>query len=518
MNPISITRHALLELWRPGESELRGRSLVWLSRVVIFVVLVAVNLVGLGVVLLVAGLVVPEPHVFTSGHVRLVNLLYTAGYTACAFPLGSFLGFRAVRPLHGWSPGESAPTEAQARAVLLAPARLFGVQLLLWLLAAPLFGVVDFTYSPHLGLRIGTIIVFTGVVTASCAYLAAERLLRSLAAHALSDGAPSLLIVPGVTTRTLLAWMLGTAVPMLGLAVVGILALADDATLTVQNLGATIVTLCGIGTVVGFIAVLLAARTIAEPIGSVRRALAGVERGEFDGRVPVYDGSQIGQLQLGFNQMAAGLAERERIRQAFGTYVDPDVVARVIDEGTDLAGEQVDVTCMFIDVRSFTQFAEQHEPPEVVAAINRMFDRVVPIIQAYGGRVDKFVGDGLLAVFGAPRRLANHADSALSAGRDIAALWAAVDTSELSIGIGLNSGPVVAGNVGGGGRFEFSVIGDPVNVASRVEAATRQTGDVLLISEQTRDRLSSVPAGLVERHGVTLKGKTDVVRVYGFDA
>lgn len=94
----------------------------------------------------------------------------------------------------------------------------------------------------------------------------------------------------------------------------------------------------------------------------MRRALKGVQRGEFDVRVPVYDATQIGQLQLGFNEMVGGLAERERIREAFGTYVDPDVAARVLQEGTSLAGEQVEVTIMFIDVRDFTGFAEQTRP------------------------------------------------------------------------------------------------------------------------------------------------------------
>jgi adenylate cyclase len=211
--------------------------------------------------------------------------------------------------------------------------------------------------------------------------------------------------------------------------------------------------------------------------------------------------------------MVAGLAERERIRQAFGTYVDPDVAERVLEDGTALEGEEVDVTVMFVDVRDFTGFAEHTAAPEVVAEINRLFERIVPIVHNHGGRVDKFVGDGLLAVFGAPRRQADHADQALQAALDIEGELRSHGDG-LEVGIGLNSGSVVAGNVGGAGRLEFSVIGDAVNIAARVEDATRETGDAILLSEQTKRLLKDPRVALAERTGVELKGKREPVRLY----
>jgi adenylate cyclase len=299
---------------------------------------------------------------------------------------------------------------------------------------------------------------------------------------------------------------------MVGVVAIGILALTGDPASTQHALGKTMVVLGGIGIAVGLLAVTLAARTTADPIGSVRRALAKVQTGDFDVRVPVYDASQVGQLQLGFNEMTAGLAERERIREAFGTYVDPDVAEHVLSEGTDLAGEEVEVTVMFIDVRDFTGFAERTPAPAVVAALNRLFERIVPVIHERGGRVDKFVGDGLMAVFGAPSRQPDHADQALAAAREIA--QAVNDDDELQVGIGLNSGPVVAGNIGGAGRLEFGVIGDAVNVAARIEAATRQTGDTVLLSERTKQLLRGEHPELVERTGVELKGRRETVCVY----
>ena len=184
-----------------------------------------------------------------------------------------------------------------------------------------------------------------------------------------------------------------------------------------------------------------------------------------------------------------------------------------------MAGEEVEVTLMFLDIRDFTGFSERTPARDVVGTINRLFERVVPSIHAHGGRVDKYVGDGLLAVFGAPRRQPDHADEALAAALEIARSLCEPRQDEQDeelpeIGIGLSSGTVVAGNVGGDGRFEFTVIGDAVNVASRVEAATRQTGDIVLVAERTVSLLEHAEVELVERTGVELKGKSETVSVY----
>jgi adenylate cyclase len=140
------------------------------------------------------------------------------------------------------------------------------------------------------------------------------------------------------------------------------------------------------------------------------------------------------------------------------------------------------------------------------------------VIQRHGGRVDKFVGDGLMAVFGAPNRQPDHADEALAAACEIEQSVSSAGGADLTIGIGLNSGPVLAGNIGGAGRLEFGVIGDAVNVAARVEAATRQTGDTILVAERTRELLTNSHPTLARREGVTLKGKNDSVCVYAPEA
>jgi adenylate cyclase len=212
--------------------------------------------------------------------------------------------------------------------------------------------------------------------------------------------------------------------------------------------------------------------------------------------------------------MAAGLAERERIRAIFGTYVDRDVAEHILSHGPSLEGEEVDVTVMFIDVRGFTAYAERSAATDVVATLNRLFATIVPLIEQHGGHVDKFVGDGLLAVFGAPVRHDDHADRALEAALAIAGAIADRADDVLQIGIGLNSGRVVAGNIGSPERVEFSVIGDPVNVAARVEAATRDTDDQILISEDVRRRLRRCHIEFDQRPDVTLKGKRAPVTLF----
>jgi adenylate cyclase len=368
----------------------------------------------------------------------------------------------------------------------------------------------------QVGAEVAIIVMITGMITAACAYLLTERLLRSAAVRALAGVPPDRLATSGLATRAVLAWAVGTGLPLAGLMAIGILDLSGDLRATPAKLALSSVAIGGAGITVGLLAVTLAARATADPVNSVRRALARVADGQLDVRAPVYDGTQIGQLQAGFNLMVAGLAERRRLREALGTYVDPAVAELILAEGTSLAGEEVEVTIMFLDIRDFTGFAAHAPASEVVASLNALFDLVVPIINGHGGHVDKFIGDGFLAVFGAPRRQPGHADAALAAALEIERAIgreSAHAPPALQVGIGLNSGRVVAGNVGGGGRFEFTVIGDAVNLAARAETATRQTGDTILLAQPTKDLLRTTGISLSPRE-ITLKGITDPVILY----
>jgi class 3 adenylate cyclase len=258
---------------------------------------------------------------------------------------------------------------------------------------------------------------------------------------------------------------------------------------------------------------LLLADTVAGPVTSLDRATREVARGDLGVRAPVLSTDETGDLTRSFNAMVAGLRERERLRDAFGAYVDPTLTERVLAEGVDLTGEEVVVSVLFLDVRGFTTMAESASAQEVVATLNELYEQVVPAILRHGGHANKFIGDGLLAVFGAPERLPDHADRAVAAALDVAACVRSRFGGSLRVGIGVHSGPVIAGTIGGGGRLDFTVIGDTVNTASRVESATRATDDDVLVTDATVALLERDHGGFEERPGVPLKGKATEVRL-----
>jgi class 3 adenylate cyclase len=201
--------------------------------------------------------------------------------------------------------------------------------------------------------------------------------------------------------------------------------------------------------------------------------------------------------------------------------VDPDVAERVLEEGELIEGQERVVTVMILDVCDFTEFAERSSARETVTFLNDLFGIAVPCVTTHGGHANKFLGDGLLAVFGAPERLEDHADCAVAAARGIADSLAEHFGEEVRFGIGVNSGPVVIGSVGGGGRLEFAVIGDPVNVAARVEHLTREIGGTILITEATRCLLSTrmvrdrtIASELEPRGDFALKGVSEPVPIY----
>ena len=255
------------------------------------------------------------------------------------------------------------------------------------------------------------------------------------------------------------------------------------------------------------------------PIRDLAEGTQRVAEGDYSQRLPVVQDDDLGALAASFNRMQAGLAERRRLQAAFGTYVDPALTARLLEQGDDVfTGERREVTLMFVDVRDFTPFAEANTAEDTVARLNALFEIVVPAVVDAGGHVNKFLGDGALAVFGAPNDLADHADAAVNAALVIHRLVAERFNGELRIGIGINTGLVIAGTIGGSGKLEFTLIGDTVNVAARVEQLTKATGDPILLTQQTVDALASPPPGLSDRGSHALKGKSAAVRVFGLDS
>jgi adenylate cyclase len=254
----------------------------------------------------------------------------------------------------------------------------------------------------------------------------------------------------------------------------------------------------------------------------VRDLAAGTERvaaGDYSQRLPVVQDDDLGALAASFNRMQAGLAERQRLQAAFGTYVDPTLAARLLEQGDDLfTGERREVSVMFVDIRDFTPFAEANTAEDTVARLNAVFEIVVPAVVDAGGHVNKFLGDGALAVFGAPNDLADHADAAVATAVVIDRMVGERFGDALRIGIGINTGVVIAGTIGGGSKLEFTLIGDAVNVAARVEQLTKTTGDTILLTQQCVDALVSRPLGISDRGSHALKGKSGALQVFSLDS
>jgi adenylate cyclase len=254
------------------------------------------------------------------------------------------------------------------------------------------------------------------------------------------------------------------------------------------------------------------------PIRDLAEGTERVAAGDYTQRLPVVQDDDLGALAASFNRMQAGLAERQRLQAAFGTYVDPALAARLLAQGDDVfTGERREVTVMFIDIRDFTPFAESNTAEDTVARLNALFEIVVPAVVDAGGHVNKFLGDGALAVFGAPNDLAAHADAAVSAAVLIHRLVAERFGGTLRIGIGINTGVVIAGTIGGAGKLEFTLIGDTVNVAARVEQLTKTTGDAVLLTNQTVEALDRRPPGLIDRGSHALKGKSAAIQIFGLN-
>lgn len=257
----------------------------------------------------------------------------------------------------------------------------------------------------------------------------------------------------------------------------------------------------------------------SRPIENLLRGTAEIMQGNFSYRSVHFKNDELGDLTLAFNDMAEGLRKKEIIKDAFGKYVNPEIVDMILANpgGQWFQGKKVPATVMFTDIRGFTSFTEKTAPEEVVAALNDHFSTVTEIILNNGGQVDKFIGDSVLAVFGALMEYDDHAERAVRAAVTLQKAIRKENTGRVSvgaslkIGIGINSGEVIVGNIGSRQRMEYTVIGDTVNLASRLTHMA-PPGEII-VSDSTH----AMTAGVIRAtklEPVTVKGKSDPVQIY----
>jgi len=268
----------------------------------------------------------------------------------------------------------------------------------------------------------------------------------------------------------------------------------------------------------------LVARFINRPVQALRTAMAQVASGDLAARVPVRSTDELCELNEHFNVMVGDLREAERLREIFGRYVSRGVARAALERGIALGGEVVHATAMFVDLRGFTALTERTDAARVVDVLNEYYAVVERVCEQHGGVITQFLGDGVVVVFGAP--LHPQRDHALQAVRAAVALQGALAERNaprraipLEAGIGICTGDMIAGNVGAGDRITYTIVGDAVNQAARLQVKTRELGAAILLTESTRRELGADGADipLRPRGAVALKGIGAPVEVYAVD-
>jgi adenylate cyclase len=470
------------------------------------------NLSGALAVFLLLVFVLPGPKVNHQGTLKLVSAVAFVLGAAILFPATWTWSARTFKTRLRWMAEERPPTNDERDAMLRLPLTQQRIVAAVWVIAAVLYTALSAPFSIELAGNILETLLLGGLVTCALGFLLGERQLRPVAALALADGPPPRPQLPGVAARTLLTWTLGTGVILLGLATVGLGAL-HESRFTRERLSAAIIVLCALGLVIGLLTMYGLARSLADPIEALRRAVGRVEQGDLEATVTVDDGSEVGLLQAGFNQMVVGLRERERLRDLFGRQVGEEVVRHALERGVELGGEAREAAVLFVDIAGSTALAEKRDPTDVVAMLNRFFAVVVEVVAGRGGWVNKFEGDAALCVFGAPLADPDAATHALGAARELRARLIR-EVPEIKAGIGVAAGRVVAGNIGAAKRFEYTVIGDPVNVAARLCEVAKPTSERVLASSDALARAGAAEAAqwhVVE--SIDLRGRSAAIQV-----
>lgn len=393
--------------------------------------------------------------------------------------LGSvFASTWMLRPVMQWQLRGGPPNRREQMAALHAPLRQAILHLGFWLAGGAIFATLVIAQTPALAATIIVTECMAATIVFGFTYMLGERILRPVAAEALTAGTFDHTLTPGVGTRMAMTWGMGTLAPTIAIVLLCVTEISAQVKFSAQSLALSILLLCVVVIFQALALSMLTAASISDPVRQLTRAIDRVQGGSLEVRVAVFDGSEIGQLQVGFNRMLAEAATRRRLQRLFGQHVGAQVAQRALDYGTELGGETRFVAVLFVDMVGSTATAAERPPTEVVQLLNEFFRIVVEVIDRHHGLVNKFMGDAALAVFGAPLDRPDAPTAALAAARELREALRPV--AGLDIGIGVSAGLAVAGNIGSANRFEYTVIGDPVNEAARLtELAKDHPGRVL---------------------------------------
>ena len=259
--------------------------------------------------------------------------------------------------------------------------------------------------------------------------------------------------------------------------------------------------------------------TVTRPVALLVEGARRIARGEYDSQVNVQQQDEIGRLADSFNDMAKGLKERDQVRNLLGKVVSPQIAEELMSKDIELGGEEVEASILFSDIRSFTSISEAMTPQQVIEMLNHYLTEMNDIIEQHSGVVDKYIGDAVMAIYGAPLAHPDSAQNAVNSALKMQRAMAQINLRfqdwgipPLAIGIGINTGTVVAGNMGSMTRLNYTVLGDAVNLASRVEGLCKNYGSPVIITDSTRQACGDLRCLELDR--VTVKGKSEPVTLF----
>lgn len=430
----------------------------------------------------------------------LVAVLVTLGTLAVVTA-----GTVSIAPSVRWYTAGAEPDPRQRRAAINILRRQSLIVLGTWLIGGAI-GVAAI-HSHNLGLiaLLSAVIVFGGTASVSTSMLFTQRTFRPIVAAVWQDSDVRA-TAPGVLARLVTMWFITCAMP--SAAIVALIVCRQMGWIIDPNssVEVPVLVLCVVAVLLGVRAMILVARSISDPVGEVVSAMARVERGQMNTSVDVYEQSEIGRLQTGFNRMVAGLAERDRLQDLFGRHVGSDVARLAVEQDLALSGSVQEAAILFIDLVGSTELAATHPPDEVAAVLNDFFRIVVDTVDAQRGSINKFQGDAALAVFGAPVPDADAAAAALIAARTLITRLRRLPL--VDFGIGVSAGPVFAGNIGSENRYEYTVVGDAVNEAARLADRAKSVSARVLCSASALECAGDERGHWVRHGSAVLRGRT----------
>lgn len=491
-----------------------GRYLRWLLTTSWPAYAAGVFLANLAGAVGLAGLLflLPTQELTGTENISTPAIIMLVTYLVLAMISGMVLTYQVFKPVLTWQRDHNREDPAKVRRLIVRiPIYQSAIGLFIWGIGVLLFSITAALHDRRFGLVIAITATLIGLTVALMTYFIAERLIRPIAVEALNREAPEASLEPPISQRLSLTWLLTSGVPAIGILLVLLAQEMGYFTGDAVDVIPAILGLTALSLVSGLVGTQLMAMSIVDPVRDLTSAINRVRRGNTDIAVPIYDGSEMGVLQVGFNEMLRGLRERQRVRELFGRYVGDEVARNALAVNPVLGGEERQVAVLFVDVIGSTRYAVDNPPEIVVRELNKFFEHVVDCVHRNKGIINKFQGDAALAVFGAPLPLDDTAGHALTAARE---LRAALRDLELDAGIGVSAGRVVAGHIGAHDRFEYTVIGDAVNQAARLTDLAKDTpGAVLATAATVRQANEDEQRRWTSLKSVELRGRTHMTQL-----